>query len=182
MYQNPELIIDKEFEDLIFTDTDCSPLKTFFIYKKFKKTLRGIRIPCSSCNLKNSQYQEGSTDCPYCEGLGYQWEEGTSYGWFYKKSVSVDRNLMNNSPSAAGSTIFNKQYLVIPKGLDLRQGDFILRIILEDENIPKVPIELDEMYQISESERNRSSGTAVQFTTLTLQTDNRPIFRGVLGA
>ena len=36
MFQNPELKLDKEFEDLLFTDKDCTPLNVPFIYKKIR--------------------------------------------------------------------------------------------------------------------------------------------------
>lgn len=33
MYQNPELNIEQEVFDLLFTDKDCSPIKTPYILK-----------------------------------------------------------------------------------------------------------------------------------------------------
>ena len=182
MYQTPELDIAKEFEDLLLTDTDCSPLKTLFIFKKMKRDARGNAKACNSCNSAGTKWVEGSSDCPYCEGLGYQWDEGKAYGWFYKKSVLSDRNLMSSTPAVVGTTIFNKQYLVVPKEIVLRQGDYILKLLLDNDNKPLIPIQLDDMYQVSESELNRSTSISSQFNTVTLQTDKRPLFRKILNA
>ena len=71
MFQNPELKIDKEFEDLLLTDADCTPLFVPFFYKKITK-INGIKQQCPSCNSKASGNVEGSIDCPSCEGLGFQ--------------------------------------------------------------------------------------------------------------
>ena len=182
MYQSPELIIDKELEDLLFTDKDCSPLQVPFIYKKMRRDSRGNTISCKACNKNKDLFKEGSLDCPYCEGLGYEWDEGTALGWFYKNSMLSDRNLMSSAPSEVGLSIFNKQYLVTDKDVLLKQNDHILRLVLDDDNTPKLPLQLDGMYQVVESENNRSNTLFSQFNTYTLDTENKSLFRGILDA
>ena len=41
MFQSPELKIDKEFEDLLYTDKDCTPLNVPFFYKKITREVAG---------------------------------------------------------------------------------------------------------------------------------------------
>ena len=38
MLQNPELKIDLEFEKLLFTDDDCTPIAIPFFYKQIART------------------------------------------------------------------------------------------------------------------------------------------------
>ena len=50
MFQSPELIIADEVYDLLFTDKDCSPISSPFIWRKFKRDAQNRKVFCKGCN------------------------------------------------------------------------------------------------------------------------------------
>lgn len=181
MFQNPELKIDKEFEDLLLTDTDCTPLFVPFFYKKIKR-VRGEKQPCIHCNNGVSGNIEGSIDCPYCEAIGYQWSEGIYNGWFYKKSFMTDRSITSSVPLEMAIANFNKLHLVFDKGLELEQDDIIFRPKIDLNKKMLIPIQKEGMYKISEEEHNSSNQTFSEFNTVVLTSSFGKYFRGVINA
>lgn len=180
MFQNPELKLDKEFEDLLHTDTDCTPLSIPFFYKKIKRTYDGNKIPCSSCNGAANGNIEGSLDCPYCEALGYQWTEGIYKGWFYKQSYMTDRSISASVPLDMAIANFNKVFLVYDKGLELKQDDIVFKPKLNSEGIIEYPIISDGMFKVFESEHNASNQKFSEFNSATLSSTFGKYFRGIL--
>lgn len=179
MFQNPELKIDKEFEDLLLTDTDCTPLFVPFFYKKIKK-VKGIKQQCPACNSKASGNVEGSIDCPSCEGLGFQFVEGIYNGWFYRQSYMVDRSISTSVPLKMATANFNKLILTYDKGLKLYPGDIILRPELDENGRISIPVEVRDMYKISSSEFNSSNQKMIEYNSVELTSTFGDFFRGVL--
>ena len=180
MFQNPELKINKEFEDLLHTDTDCTPLFMPFFYKKIVRDSNGNKIPCPACNAKVSGLTEGSIDCAYCQTVGYKWTEGIYKGWFYKQSFMTDRSIATAVPTKMALANFNKQFLVFDKHLELNQDDIILRPKVDDKGLIKIPVEKKDMYKISESETNSGNQTFSEFNTVTLVSTFGDYFRRLL--
>ena len=180
MFQNPELKLDKEFEDLLFTDKDCTPLNVPFIYKKIKRDYKGTKIQCPSCNSGVSGIIEGSHDCPYCEAIGFQWTEHLQRGWFYKQSYMTDRSISASVPLAMGQAEFYKYYLAYDKSFQLNSDDIILIPELDNNGKPLIPIKRKGMYKVTESDSNASNQTGAEFKIATLTTTNGNLFRGIL--
>lgn len=179
MFQKPELKIDKEFEDLLLTDTDCTPLFVPFFYKKITK-INGIKQQCPSCNPKASGNIEGSIDCPSCEGLGFQFIEGIYNGWFYKQSYMVDRSISTSVPLKMAAANFNKLLLAFDKGLKLYPGDIILRPELDGNGRIVIPVEMRDMFKISSSEFNSSNQKMTEYNSVELTSTFGNFFRGIL--
>ena len=87
MFQEPELDINSEIYDLIFTDTDCSPIKSVVIWRKFRREDRNTRVRCLSCNSDINGYSEGEKTCPYCKGYGYIYDEVLVEGYLAKNNL-----------------------------------------------------------------------------------------------
>lgn len=180
MFQNPELKIDKEFEELLFTDKDCTPISIPFFYKKIKRTYQGSKVPCLSCNSSSNGNIEGSLDCPYCEGVGFQWKEGIYKGWFYKQSYMTDRSISSSVPLEMSLANFNKLFLVFDKGLELNQDDIILKPKLDLKGKIEFPIISDGMFKVFESEHNSSNQTFSEFNSATLSSSFGKYFRNII--
>lgn len=182
MFQNPELKLDKEFEDLLFTDKDCTPLNVPFFLKKIKRNSRGSKIQCPSCNLGVSGVIEGSHDCPYCEAIGFQWTESIKRGWFYKQSYMTDRSISASVPLAMAQAEFFKYFLAYDKSFQIETNDIILIPELDLKGNLIIPIKKKGLYKVTDSDANASNQTSSEFNIATLTTTNANVFRGILNA
>ena len=180
MLQNPELKIDLEFENLLLTDSDCTPLFRPFFYKQIETTRTGVRIPCPSCNQTPSGNVEGSIDCPYCEGIGYKWKEGIGDGWFYKQTYMTDRSIVSSVPLATASATFNKIFLAFSKDLRLNEGDVILKPELRADTNMVIPIINSGMFKVYESLNQASNQTQSEFNIVSLTSTYGRYFRILL--
>lgn len=180
MLQNPELKVDLEFEKLLFTDDDCTPLAIPFFYKHITRTRNGQKIPCKACNQSPSGNVEGSVDCPYCEGIGYEWKEGIGEGWFFSQSYMTDRSIVSSVPLQAATANFNKIYLAFKKDIRLKESDIILKPELREDTRVVVPIVNDGMYKVYESLNLSSNQTQSEYNIVTLTSTFGNYFRNLL--
>lgn len=180
MFQNPELKLDKEFEDLLFTEKDCTPLSIPFIYKKIKRDYKGTKVQCPSCNSGVSGVIEGSHDCPYCEAIGFQWTEHIQRGWFFKQSYMTDRSISASVPLAMGQAEFYKYFLAYDKSFRLDSDDIILIPELDERGNMLIPIKKKGVFKVTENDMNSSNQTNSEFNIVTLATTHGNVFRGLL--
>lgn len=180
MLQNPELKIDLEFESLLFTDDDCTPLAIPFFYKQITRSRDGKKLPCKACNQAPSGNVEGSIDCPYCEGVGYEWKEGIGEGWFFSQSYMTDRSIVSSVPLADASATFNKIYLAYKKDLRLKDGDVVLKPELNEDTTMKIPVINDGMYKVNESQNLSSNQTQSEYNLVMLTSTFSDYFRKLL--
>lgn len=179
-FQNPELIIRDEFNDLLYTDADITPLFVPFFYKRFLRTPSGREIPCPACNTVPSGTVEGSLDCPYCEGTGYRYEEGIGTGWFYQEKLSVSRALAGSLPHDNSQLYMFEMNLAYHADLKLKEGDIILRPELNRDKTMKIPISNNGMYRIASSIEHASDQTDSEYNTAHLSTISKKYFRGII--
>ena len=66
MFQTPELDIATEVYDLLFTDKDCTPINSPYIWRRFERDGKNRKVNCKACNPTDSLYVEGQSSCPYC--------------------------------------------------------------------------------------------------------------------
>ena len=180
MFQNPELKLGDEFEDLLFTDKDCTPLNVPFFVKKIKRDYNGNKIQCPSCNKGVSGIVEGSHDCPYCEALGFQWTEHIHRGWFYKQSYMTDRSISASVPLTMAQAEFFKYFLAYDKSFVINTDDIILIPELDLKGNPLIPIKRKGLYKVTDNDANSSNQTLAEFNIATLTTTNGNVFRGLL--
>lgn len=179
MFQDPELKIDNEFEDLLLTDKDCNALFVPFFYRKIRRKSDGKKVMCPSCNNSVSGNVEGSPDCPYCDSVGYLWDQGIGEGWFYSSRYMTDRSIVTSYPASMSQATFIASNLIVPKNLDLRETDVVLKPKLEGKNI-KVPIESDGMFKIYNSVKHSSNQQESEYTVLELVTTIEDTFKRLL--
>jgi len=179
-FQTPELIVRDEFNDLLYTDADITPLFVPFFYKRFIRTDGGEKIPCPSCNTTPSGIVEGSLDCPYCESTGYRYEEGISDGWFYSESTSTARIVIDSIPNEAAQTFFFTMNLAFHADLKLKEGDIILRPELNRDKTMKIPIRNNGMYRIISSVEYASDQTDSEYNIVGLSSIYNKYFKGII--
>lgn len=166
MFQTPELIIHKELHDLLFTETDCTPIQLPYVHRKFRRDFNFNRVRCPGCNQGESGSKEGLIDCPYCKGEGYLWDDEIIQGWMFDYSGS-SRSI--SSPSVGGYTIEGTKKLVTPSKYFVREKDYVYDIVLDSKNRIQVPIQYDRKFICTYSEKYTSDGSDSQYNMCNLR-------------
>lgn len=178
MFRIPELILDKEFEDLVLNDVDCKRIEIPFLYKKYRRDRYNDRIPCEACNDSLNSAVEGSLDCPYCLGAGYSFDQGIGTGWFSHPLFFTTNGL--DIRNLAGDTAQNKVNLYTDKKLVFHDRDVILIPTLDDDgNIVKPLISLG-IYSIYEDWLYRSHAVLTEYNRYKLSTTKDKSFERLM--
>lgn len=167
MFQSPELNLAEEVYDLLFTNTDCSPIHSPYIWRKFRRKANNRKLECPACNRKDSPYIEGQQECPYCEGLGYTFDEIIIKGYLYKQGVIRDfSNLWMKTPMGTADTsrylLFTDQHVAI--GLE----DRILVPDLNNEARIAIPLQINESCKCTYSRFFKASQNKADFNVALL--------------
>ena len=167
MFQTPELSIAEEVYDLLFTDTDCSPINSPYVWRKFRRTPDNRKVRCTSCNREDSPYVEGQQECPYCKGLGYIFDELLFSGYLYKQGVTRDfGNLWMKT--MAGTTDVSRYLLFTDNKVAIGLED---RILIPDLNIDgkiAIPLNINEVCKCTYSRYFKASQNKADFNVALL--------------
>lgn len=166
MFQTPELLIHEELSDLLFTDTDCTPIKLPYVHRKFRRDMNLNRVRCPGCNFGNSGAKEGLIDCPYCKGEGYLWDDVLIDGWMFDGYSGSSQSL--RYPTEAGYTIEGNKKLVTMPEYFVREKDYVFDIILDGKKL-KMPLQYDRKFVCTYSEKYTSDGTDSQYNLCRLR-------------
>ena len=167
MFQNPELIIADEIYSLLFTEEDCSPISSPFIWRKFRRTENNRKLNCSACNPVGSNYVEGQHECPYCNGLGYIYDDTIILGYLYKQSVIKDfGNLWMKEQ--IGTTDVSRYTLFTDKSVSIGLEDRILFPDLTENGQIAIPIKIVESCKCSYSRYFKASQQRSDFNVALL--------------
>ncbi len=166
MFQNPELNLAEEVYDLLFTDKDCSPIYSPYIWRKIRRTEDNRKIKCSSCNI-NSPYVEGQQTCPYCKGLGYVYDELLFSGYLYKQGVTRDFGNLWMKESI-GTTDVSRYLLFTDKSIAIGLEDRILIPDLEEHGKLAIPLKISESCKCTYSRYFKASQNRADFNVALL--------------
>lgn len=167
MFQNPELDLAKEVYDLLFTDTDCSPIQSPFIWRKFRRTTDNKKINCTSCNKVGSLYVEGQKTCPYCYGFGYIFDDKIFSGYLYKQGVTRDfGNLWMKTE--AGTTDVSRYLLFTDKEVAIGLEDRILIPDYDQHSRIAIPLNINETCKCTYSRYFKASQNKADFNVALL--------------
>lgn len=167
MHEIPELNLAEEVYDLLFTDKDCSPIHSPFIWKKFRRTNYNKKLRCSSCNREDSPYVEGQQECPYCEGLGYIFDETLISGYLYKQGVTRDfGNLWMKTP--AGTTDVSRYLLFTDKSVSIGLEDRIIIPDIDEYGRIVIPLNINETCKCTYSRSFKASQNRADFNVALL--------------
>ena len=180
MLQNPELKIEKEFEALLSTDSDCTPIEVPFLYRQNKRDRYNNPIYCKACNEARSGIKEGSIDCPYCLGTGTEWEQKIGKGWFAKNAFSTERTLTTSIPDKMSDSAFFKIYLYTKKDVLLKDTDSVLIPTLTSEGAIKLPLEVEGIFSVYEDFNFRSNQMQSEYYRYKLSTNFEATFGELL--
>ena len=162
MFQNPELDLAQEVYDLLFTDTDCSPIESPFIWRKFRRTSDNGKVNCIACNKKGSLYVEGQSSCPYCIGLGYTFDDTIISGYLYKQGNTRDfGNLWMKSQ--AGTTDVSRYLLFTDRSVLIGLEDRVHIPDMDDDGRIAVPIKFNEVCKCTYSRYFKASQNKSDF-------------------
>lgn len=163
MFQSPELLLHEEMRELLFTDRDCTPLFVPFIHRKIRRSVEdNSKIPCLSCNVVFSGVREGQVDCPYCDGVGYLWDESVQEGFFYKQAFLKGKK-NTGSPSPIGKAEVSLGAIVTHKSLFLEIEDGVASLLLRQDKRIAIPFRKLFKYSVYFSNRLSSNQTDSEF-------------------
>lgn len=168
MFQDPELIIHKELFDLLFTDTDCTPIQVPYVHRKFRRDFNFNRIRCPGCNHGNSGEKSGLIDCPYCKGEGYLWDDVIIEGWMFDHTNGGGATL--SSPKDVGYKIEGMKKLVTMPKYFVREKDYVFDVVLDSNKKIQIPIQYDRKFICTFSEKYTSDGSDSQYSLCHLRT------------
>lgn len=180
MLQRPELEINKEFDDLLQTEEDCTPIEVPFLYRKNKRDRYNLAIQCPACNGTLSGIKEGSLDCPYCLGTGTEWEQHIGKGWFAKNSFSTERTLTTSIPDKMSDSAFFKIYLYTKRDIVLRDTDTVLIPTLTETGSILLPLEIEGVFSVYEDFNFRANQTQSEYYRYKLSTTTEDTFGDLL--
>jgi len=124
LFNGTELDIRTEISEL-FSGIDFSEEKgIIFIHRKLIRDSKNKRIKCS-CN--SGANVGGQKDCPYCDGIGYKWEELFIKSYLYNKRYISFTSSFSFVKSQARA--FNEQYIFITEHTNkIEEGDHIFEL------------------------------------------------------
>ena len=167
MFQNPELDLAQEVYELLFTDVDCSPIKSPFIWRKFRRNTANRKENCPACNKVGSLYVEGQKTCPYCFGFGYIFDATIVSGYLYKQGVTRDfGNLWMKTQ--AGTTDVSRYLLFTDNSVTIGLEDRVLIPDYNDEGMIAIPLNISEICKCTYSRYFKASQNKSDFNVALL--------------
>ena len=158
----PELKIEEELRDLLFTTTDCSPLFMPMIHRKFRRDYYDNRINCPACNSTASGELEGQIGCPYCSGLGWLWDDVIIEGWLYNFQPRKAANSLTY-PSPVGQDLDRDHQIVTKPECYIHPGDLIFDVKIDENKRIQIPLVIQEKYLCTYSDRMTSNGSNSEY-------------------
>ncbi len=152
MFQNPELNLQTELVDLLFTDKDCSPIKIPLIHKRIRNDTNNSLLRCS-CTSNN--YNEGLLRCPYCKGFGYLYDEVIIEGYIHQGNASKFKHMFDMT-TEAGVNEKEVKLLFTPSTINIKAKDAIKTLSLLNNKI-KIPLEVLNVYRVYYTNKLRAS-------------------------
>ena len=137
MYRKPELIIEDEVYDLLYTDKDYEPINEPMIHRQYRRNDKLELIYCNACNTKKSN--EGILDCPYCKGTGKLFDERIIKGFIYRLNYPRERyNLIMPRPVGKNDQAYGT--LITDSKTIINAEDRIFTLRLNENGTIQIPI------------------------------------------
>lgn len=169
MFQTPELKLDLEFDDLFFSSEDCTPLSHPVIVRKVRK-VEGVQTKCPSCIPSDSSVIQGNKMCPYCQGIGYLWDEFITSAWIYKNTFLSSKNTSVGIPLAIGDNDFKMSFIATKRDLFLDTGDYVYTPSLDLKGRIEVPLKIQDFYKVIDSSKRATNQRESEFNIAKLMT------------
>lgn len=136
-----------------------------FSHRKMRRDEHNNKERCS-CNTAPSI--DGKTGCPYCDGVGYLWDEKFIRAVLYNKRYISMANSFGFIESEGRG--FSESFVFITKHTNkLYEGDFLYEYKKNDNGEVSIPLTLDSTYFIT---ANRAIGIVRNLGEYTLATGN----------
>ena len=146
LFNSKELDLRTEMDEL-FSGEDFSEKKgVIFVHRKLKRNpLTNKRVPCS-CNT--SLTVSGEKGCPYCDGIGYLWDDKFIEAYLYNERY-ISFTSSYSFAKAVGRE-FNEQYIFITKHTNrIEEGDMMFELKKDDNGKIISPFNIDIEFLIT---------------------------------
>lgn len=142
----PELDIRQEMLDL-FSGVDFENIKYMpIIVRHIRRAKSGDRIKCSCFSEERG---EGLANCPYCDGVGYLWDESLVPSYIYRtKYQGLAKNL---SVVDRGRIEDGYMEMIVPYSIQVNNLDLIYKVLTDGNGKIISPIERTESFIVAYS-------------------------------
>lgn len=162
MFQQPELKIEDELRDLLYTTTDCTPLSMPYMLRQFRRNYYEERLNCPACNPSASGNIEGDPSCPYCRGQGWLWDDRIITGWLYGFEPRRSSNNLT-SPSSVGEVLEKHYKIVTMPEVFIFPGDVVYDLKIDSNKRINIPVVIQDRYLCIYSDRMSSNQSNSEF-------------------
>lgn len=160
MFQTPELNLQTELYELLFTDKDCSPIKRPFVHKRLRRDSQNKPILCS-CVTHNG-FSEGVLSCPYCYGDGVLSDEVLIEGYSFKDNYLRER-FNYSMPQQVGYNNNDPLTLITDSNVVIHDKDRIYTLELDAASKIKIPLLIEHKYTVYYTNKLKASNNNLEF-------------------
>jgi hypothetical protein len=154
-----EIDLREEFDQLIYGDENELRHGHLVVVRHLRRDASGAPIDCS-CRTEIAR--ESEVDCAYCQGEGYLWDEQ----WYmaYSQYTGADGGLANRGKwMPPGEIRVDFKIFYFRYDTQIRYGDKIVEMKLDDEGAVVVPYIRESIYKPQTINRYRSDNGRVEY-------------------
>ena len=155
-----EISIRHELHEFISGEDFGEQKNSPFVHRKLRRDKYGERERCTCWRqLEN----EASPGCPYCDGLGYYWDETIIPGFMSVLNKRMLASVMEYEMPISRNTSFLMSFITTPE-VDLKTKDVIYFPHVDDEGTILHPVRMDEEYIVLQEIDRRLDWNSKEFS------------------
>ena len=154
-----EIDLRDEFDKIVFGEDGEMRHGQLIVVRHMRRDANGKRIECS---CKQEFGTESPSDCPYCQGEGYLWDES----WYMGRVqfLGSDGGLGSRYRFAPpGEVRADTKLFFLRYDVPIKYGDKIVEMLLDEEGDPVVPYIRESIYKPQTINRLRSDNGRTEF-------------------
>jgi len=154
-----EIDLREELDELFFGFQSGIRHGNFVLIRRLQRDGTGKPIPCT---CRDEFTKEPDPDCQYCLGEAFNWTE--DWVWSYSTYAGGDGGLINrviNMPPGQLRVDFKLFYFRFDT--DLRYGDKIVEVRLDEEGVITLPFTRETIYSPQTIARMRSDNSRIEY-------------------
>jgi len=163
-----EVKLREEFDDLLFGFTSGIRHGHLIVVRNMRRDSEGEPVVCT---CKQELSTDADPDCVYCQGEGFLWDE--SWHWTYSMYSGSDTGLANRVVRMPyGLMRIDYRVFYVRFDTDIKYGDKIIEMKLDDEGSPVVPYIRESIYMPQTIQKYRSDNGRVEYIAVACREDS----------
>lgn len=135
-FDGNEIDIRSEVSEFFHGDDFGESKMSPFIFRKLRKSTSGVQ---EKCTCFNNLTNEGTLGCPYCDGLGYLWDESIISGMIFYMSLRKLAALTGYEVPYGRSKDFPLRFITT-NDIDISIGDVIYELDRNNDGFITTPV------------------------------------------